>query len=96
MLCKLRMWHVTTETLDDIKKTLEKDSSILFQWFLDNQFRANIGKCYLIDSGKNMVAMRVGDIEISPLSATPQNDQTHSNNSSAVAVGVWPFIMVGT
>ena len=33
------------ETLDDVIETL-KDSTILFQWFLDNQFRANIGKCF--------------------------------------------------
>ena len=66
-----KMPYVTAETLDDIVKTLEKYSTILFQWFLDNQFTANIGKCYLIVIEKNKVTMRVGDTEISPLSVNP-------------------------
>lgn len=39
--------YVTAETLENVMKMLEKDSTNLFQWFLDNQCQANIQKRHL-------------------------------------------------
>ena len=33
--------YVTTENLDEVITSLEKDSFKLFQWFSDNQMKAN-------------------------------------------------------
>ena len=48
---------VTAENLDEVIKSLEKDSIKLFQWFSDNQMKANHDKCHLLVSGKNNVTM---------------------------------------
>ena len=45
--------YVTAENLDEVIKSLEKDSIKLFQWFSDNQLKANHDKCHLLVSGKN-------------------------------------------
>ena len=48
---------VTAENLDEVIKSLEEDSIKLFQWFSDNQIKANHDKCHLLVSGKNDVTM---------------------------------------
>ena len=45
--------YVTAENLDEVIKSLEKDSIKLFQWFSDNHLKANHDKCHLLVSGKN-------------------------------------------
>ena len=42
----------------------EHDSMILFQWFSDNQIKANISKCHLLVNKKDDVTIRIGDTEI--------------------------------
>ena len=49
--------YVTPENLDDVIKSLEEDSIKLFQWFSDNQMKANHDKFHLLVSGKNNVTM---------------------------------------
>ena len=38
----------TVETIDEVIKLLEHDSTLLFKWFSDNQMKANINKCHLL------------------------------------------------
>ena len=56
--------YVTAENLDEVIKSLEKDSIKLFQWFSDNQMKANHDKCHLLVSGKNNVTMNVSGFKI--------------------------------
>ena len=49
--------YVTAENLDEVIKSLEEDSIKFFQWFSDNQMKANHDKCHLLVSGKNNVTM---------------------------------------
>ena len=44
--------YVTAKNLDEIIKSLEKDSIKLFQGFSDNQMKANYDKCHLLVSRK--------------------------------------------
>ena len=37
---------------------------MLFQWFSDNQMKANISKCHLLVNKKDEVITRIGDAEI--------------------------------
>ena len=56
--------YVTAENLDEVIKSLEKDSIKLFQWFSDNQMKANHDKCHLLVSGKNNVTMNASGFKI--------------------------------
>ena len=47
-----------------IEQSLEHDSMILFQWFSDNQMKANISKCHLLMNKKDEVTIRIGETEI--------------------------------
>ena len=48
----------------DINKPLEDDSINLFEWFLDNQIKANSNKCHLITSKQSCINLKIGNINI--------------------------------
>ena len=54
----------TVNTINEVIQSLEHDTMVLFQWFSDNQMKANIIKCRLPVSKKDEVAIRIGDTEI--------------------------------
>ena len=54
----------TASTLDEVIKSLEHDSMMLFQWFSGDQINANISKCHLLVNKKNEVTIRIGDTKI--------------------------------
>ena len=56
--------YITAENLDEVIKSLEKDSIKLFQWFSDNQMKTNHNKCHLLVSGKNNVTMNASEFKI--------------------------------
>ena len=56
--------YITVENLDEVIKSLEKDSIKLFQWFSDNQMKTNHNKCHLLVSGKNNVTMNASGFKI--------------------------------
>ena len=56
--------HVTAENLDEVIKSLEKDSIKLFQWFSDNQLKVNHDKCHLLVNGKNSLTMNTCGFKI--------------------------------
>ena len=56
----------TANTIDEIIQSLEHVSVMLFQWFSDNQMKANISKCHLLVNKKDEVTIRIGDTEIKP------------------------------
>ena len=62
------MWKTirpfSVENLDEVIKSLEKDSIKLFQWFSDNQMKANHDKCHLLVNGKNNVTMNASGFKI--------------------------------
>ena len=54
----------TAETIDEVIKLLEHDSTLLFKWFSDNQMKANINKCHLLVNKKDEVIIKLGKTEI--------------------------------
>ena len=42
----------TADTIDEVIKLQEHDSTISFKWFSDNQMKANISKCHLLVNTK--------------------------------------------
>ena len=54
----------TANTIDEVIQSLEHDSMMLFQWFSDNQMKANLSKCHLLVNKKNEVTIRIGDTKI--------------------------------
>ena len=56
--------YVTAENLDEVIELFEEDSIKFFQWFSDNQMKANHDKCHLLVSGKNNVTMNASGFKI--------------------------------
>ena len=54
----------TQNTINKVIQSLEHDSVMLFQWFSDNQMKANISKCHLLVNKKDGVTIGIGDTEI--------------------------------
>ena len=53
----------TADTIDEAIKLLERDSTMLFKWFSDNQMKANISKCHLLVNKKDEVVINLGETE---------------------------------
>ena len=58
------MPYVTAENLDEVIELFEEDSIKFFQWFSDNQMKANHDKCHLLVCGKNNVTMNTSGFKI--------------------------------
>ena len=54
----------TADTIEEVIKLLERDSTMLFKWFSDNQMRANISKCHLLVNKKDEVVINLEETEI--------------------------------
>ena len=54
----------TAATIEEVIKLLERDSTMLFKWFSDNQMKANISKCHLLVNKKDKVIINLGRTEI--------------------------------
>ena len=55
---------VSGDRLDDVLVLLENASLKLFDWFSDNQMKANPDKCHLLTSSTDSIAIKVKDNEI--------------------------------
>ena len=49
---KETVFYRTADTIEEVTKLLERDNTILFKWFSDNQMKANISKCNLLVNKK--------------------------------------------
>ena len=38
----------TADTIEEVIKLLERESTMLVKWFTDNQMKANISKCHFV------------------------------------------------
>ena len=52
------------DRLDDVLESLEKSSLNLFDWFPNNQMKANPDKCFLLTSATASIFIRIKDNEI--------------------------------
>ena len=55
---------VSGDRLDDVLVSLENASLKLFDWFSNNQMKANPDKCHLLTSSTDSIAIKIKDIEI--------------------------------
>ena len=56
--------YVEANNINKVIKTLENDSIWLFQWFSDNQIKANKNDCLLAINNNRKVSMNIDDIKI--------------------------------
>ena len=56
--------YTSGQNIDNVIRTLENDSVRLFKWFSNNQMKANMDKCHLLQSNKERVTMTIGETEI--------------------------------
>ena len=56
--------YVEANNINKVIKTLENDSIWLFQWFSDNQIKANKNDCLLAINNNKKVSMNIDDIKI--------------------------------
>ena len=52
------------DSIDDVIKSLEDDSITLFNWFQDNQMKANNDNYHLITSKRSCMNLKIGNINI--------------------------------
>ena len=57
--------YVIAENIDEVIKSFEEASEILFKWFNDNLIKINVCKCYLLVSTNNNVKVKIGNFDIS-------------------------------
>ena len=57
------MPYRTANTIDEVIKSPENDSMILFKWFSDSQMKTNISKCHLLLNKKDEEIMGIGNTE---------------------------------
>ena len=55
---------VSGDRLDDVLDSLENTGLKLFDWFYDNQMKANPGKYHLLKSAAASIAIKIKDSEI--------------------------------
>ena len=55
---------VSGDTLDDVLESLGNTSSKLFEWFSNNQMKANPDKCHLLISAATPSTIKIKDNEI--------------------------------
>ena len=55
--------YVEANNIDEVITILENDS-IQFEWFSDNQMKANKDKCHLVISNNEKVSMKIDNIEL--------------------------------
>ena len=51
--------YAAGDSIEDVSNSLENDSTKLFQWFADNQMKANRNKCHLLISGSENIIINV-------------------------------------
>ena len=51
--------YVCADNIDEVIKSLKKDSEILFKWFNDNLMKINADKCHLLVNIKNAVKIKI-------------------------------------
>ena len=56
--------YVSSDSIEDVTRTLENDSINLFKWFSDNMMKVNKDKCHFIVSSNEHVSMESDNIEI--------------------------------
>ena len=56
--------YVIADNIDEVIKSLEEASEILFKWFNDNLVRINADKCHLLVSTNNTVKIKIGNFDI--------------------------------
>ena len=57
---KETVFYRTADTIEEVTKLLERDNTILFKWFSDNQMKANISKCNLLVNKKRRCRYKFG------------------------------------
>ena len=55
---------IIAANIDNLIRSLEKDSTALFQWFDNNLFKSNPDKCHLLISSNENVTVHFGKCEI--------------------------------
>ena len=58
------MPYRTETTIEEVMKLLEQGSTMFFKWFSDNQMKANISKCHLLENKKVEVFIYLGESEL--------------------------------
>ena len=58
------MPYRTAETIEEVIKLPEHESTMLFKWFSDDQMKANISKWYLLIKKKDEVVIKLGETKI--------------------------------
>ena len=57
-------YNRTADTIEEVIKLLQRDSTMLLKWFSDKQMKAGISKCHLLVNNKDEVVINLGQTKI--------------------------------
>ena len=56
--------YVTGDNISSVVKHLEKVAGAIFQWFKDNELKANAGKCHVLLNRSNDLTVKINEVQI--------------------------------
>ena len=56
--------YSTKENIESLLRTLENETSILFEWFHSNEMKSNEDKCRLIVANNSALSVKIGNVNI--------------------------------
>ena len=54
--------YIIADNIDDLIKSMDEASIVLCQWFNNNLFKTNPGKCHLLISSNENITFHVGKL----------------------------------
>ena len=56
--------YVTGDNISSVVKRLEEVPCVIFQWFKDNEMKANAGKCHVLLNISNELTIKINEVQI--------------------------------
>ena len=56
--------YVTGDNIPSVVKLLEEVACAIFQWFKDNEMKANAGKCHVLLNTRNVLTVKINAAQI--------------------------------
>ena len=56
--------YVTGENISSVVKLLEEVACAIFQWFKDNEMKANVDKCRVLLNTSNELTVKINEVQI--------------------------------
>ena len=56
--------YVTGDNISSVVKFLEEVACAIFQWFQDNEMKANANKCHVLLNASNELTVQINEVQV--------------------------------